>query len=697
MDLKLQYAAIATILVLIFLSGCGGFTNISYCGDLACNKGTGEDNKDSPKYCPSDCGGISVQQEKMLKVALVNSPTYDFGKAVSIAEKAMAKKKPDLIVFHELAFSSNAPSGKNIAIKPSGGSFEVLEGNDRRLYDSIKRLQELAKSSKTNLVVPIKISGRGGDNGLSAILINSNGETPYLHDKSGQAVLSEISNSSGEKFSFFVGLCGAPFQINWTGEDNFNADLFIRSGWGGGEAFITAAMEYYEKGTLSEQTYSFFSDTFRKIFIDEYKITSKQDLISRLSAQQSPFEWIPFWRKYLAQKHALKDAGFIITSDETLSYGIIGQNWNNKTSNLYYDENYEYIYAEIRMPIVSQDAQTYTCTQATNQTCSTECSHTQLDGTGTCPAGQVCCKLGPTIETKETYNEGEEIRELEWDGQYDGKVLALMFKQVSQGGSASYTAFDLRDNTGNIIGSIDRVQIGENILDILRDKENRPMLKTGILIQAIDIDPTTTLGRVTITRTNPNGYRNTQGDVSCTNGAICRYECRKIEQQDFSPICNTDGVVCCIPKPTCKNAVCERGETTQNCPQDCTASEFACINRGGQTCYRNEKCDGTLDINANCCIGTCNDPTIIGLCPAKPKKNDIKVQAIGARNSEFKIETDKELDEAENNVSEQIFYSGQKLRAVTPQGIRFMFSAFASFSACAGAVLSFDVLPVLIS
>lgn len=50
-------AALSLVLLILFLSGCTGFTDRPYCGNLTCEKGNGEDNKNSPNYCPSDCSG----------------------------------------------------------------------------------------------------------------------------------------------------------------------------------------------------------------------------------------------------------------------------------------------------------------------------------------------------------------------------------------------------------------------------------------------------------------------------------------------------------------------------------------------------------------------------------------------------------------------------------------------------------------
>ncbi len=45
-------------------------------------------------------------------------------------------------------------------------------------------------------------------------------------------------------------------------------------------------------------------------------------------------------------------------------------------------------------------AVSYTCTQIAGQTCeNSECHPKQMDSTGTCPTGQVCCKPGPTLQT----------------------------------------------------------------------------------------------------------------------------------------------------------------------------------------------------------------------------------------------------------------------------------------------------------
>lgn len=62
---KLAIPAVLSLLLLIlFLSGCGGFTDRPYCGNLTCEKGNGEDNKNSPNYCPLDCGVAQQQPAK---------------------------------------------------------------------------------------------------------------------------------------------------------------------------------------------------------------------------------------------------------------------------------------------------------------------------------------------------------------------------------------------------------------------------------------------------------------------------------------------------------------------------------------------------------------------------------------------------------------------------------------------------------
>lgn len=55
MKSKFAIPVVLLLALALFLSGCGGVTDISFCGDFTCNKTNGEDNKNSPRYCPGDC------------------------------------------------------------------------------------------------------------------------------------------------------------------------------------------------------------------------------------------------------------------------------------------------------------------------------------------------------------------------------------------------------------------------------------------------------------------------------------------------------------------------------------------------------------------------------------------------------------------------------------------------------------------
>lgn len=84
----------------------------------------------------------------------------------------------------------------------------------------------------------------------------------------------------------------------------------------------------------------------------------------------------------------------------------------------------------------------YTCTQTAGQACvNAACAANQLQSTGTCPTGQVCCKPGPTLQ-----NTGKPIAPMSATGR---RPLDGAAAQASMGGKIEAT---VKDASGNPLG-----------------------------------------------------------------------------------------------------------------------------------------------------------------------------------------------------------------------------------------------------
>ncbi|MBI4210386.1 MAG: hypothetical protein HY544_02675 [Candidatus Diapherotrites archaeon] len=307
--------------------------------------------------------GVIKPAKKLLKVAIIDATFFNDGHSykdgVQIAERVLKEKRPDLVVFQEYMFSGPewiSDPGFIYAEKVDSGYYTLREGNDFEMFAYITKVMDLAKTYGANILITVRTSQPGLPTNMSAIMVDAHGLIPYIYLKSfnaaqfSSAKLSSIKNRDGQEFSYFVNIC-FDNVIGPENDEQFNADLLLKPGYGSGWKFGLAATEYHQNGSVSEEIYKFSDSKYKAGPLAVYGISSAEELASRIKLSSAPFSWIPKVRQDISSKKLLNGSGYIIHADPVDTSGVIPYIEGNNPKNLDYGPGFEYIYFELEFQV----------------------------------------------------------------------------------------------------------------------------------------------------------------------------------------------------------------------------------------------------------------------------------------------------------------------------------------------------------
>src|SRR3989344_990974 len=175
--------------------------------------------------CDTSCqnGACSIGQSSSIRVGFVEDfSNVERSKEIDLTENLSRDKNLDLMIFHEDFFKAFSEQNDYIIInKINSNTYYFGESNNPNLSKDIKRIQTIAKTYKTNMIVVVPAKVNSESRAIVLSLINSTGDISYIYYKLDGYSLFNITTKRGYSIPSIAMICtGPPDYYSSNGKNN---------------------------------------------------------------------------------------------------------------------------------------------------------------------------------------------------------------------------------------------------------------------------------------------------------------------------------------------------------------------------------------------------------------------------------------------------------------------------------------------